>query len=156
MSSYSCRSPSEKFCSRNVKSFYLVGGLNNSLKVTGSLGLVNVLKFFILIEILEMQLFFNIQSLPSIALKSQNFPDNLDFKGKIVAKFLLKSHFPLIYKNMTIKQQIRKITKIKNYGIRENKSFYIYGCFSVSRHIKKGRNSHLRTSQSHFQTRMYV
>ena len=23
----------------------------------------------------------------------ENFPDNLDFKGKIVAKFFIKSHF---------------------------------------------------------------
>ena len=54
---------------------------------------------------LEIQPFFNILTLPSITLKRWNFPANLDFKGKIVAKFLSRSHFVSIYKNMTIKQQ---------------------------------------------------
>ena len=45
--------------------------------------------------------------LPSIALKRCNFPKNLGFKGKIMAKFLIRSHFfSNISKNMTIKQQI--------------------------------------------------
>ena len=30
--------------------------------------------------------------LPSIVLKRRNCPDNLDFNGKIVAKFLITSH----------------------------------------------------------------
>ena len=30
----------------------------------------------------------------------------MDVKGMIVAKFLLRSHFLLVYNNMTIKQQI--------------------------------------------------
>ena len=32
----------------------------------------------------------------SVALKRWNFPDSLDFKGKIVAKFFIWSHFPSI------------------------------------------------------------
>ena len=43
---------------------------------------------------------------PAIALKHWNFPDNLDFKGEVVEKFLLRSHFVSIYDNMTTKQQI--------------------------------------------------
>ena len=31
------------------------------------------------------------------------FPDNFDFKGKIMAKFLIRSHFLSIWNNMTIK-----------------------------------------------------
>ena len=30
--------------------------------------------------------------LPSIVLKRRNCPDNLDFNGKLVAKFLITSH----------------------------------------------------------------
>ena len=45
------------------------------------------LKFF------KIQLFFSILTLPSIALKRWNFPDKLDYKGKIVAKFLIRIHF---------------------------------------------------------------
>ena len=33
-----------------------------------------------------MQLFFSISIFPSVKLKSWNFPDNLEFVGKIVAK----------------------------------------------------------------------
>ena len=51
------------------------------------------------------QLCFSISILSSIALKRWNFPDNLDFKGKIVAKFLLRSHFLSIYGYMATKQQ---------------------------------------------------
>ena len=37
------------------------------------------------------------------SIETLNFSDNLDFKCKTVAKFLLRSHFLSIYKNMTIK-----------------------------------------------------
>ena len=33
--------------------------------------------------------------------------------------------------------------KLTNYGVRENKIFFIYGSFIVSRYIKKGRKSQL-------------
>ena len=58
---------------------------------------------------MEIHLFFSISMLPSIALKHWNFPDNLDFKGKISAIFLTRSPLLSIWNNMTIKQQI-------NYG----------------------------------------
>ena len=48
--------------------------------------------FFILTEIFENLLFFSILTLPSTALKRWNIPDKLDYKGKIVAKFLIRSH----------------------------------------------------------------
>ena len=46
---------------------------------------------------LEIQLFFSISLLPSIALKRWNLPDNLDFKvkDKIMAKFLIRSPLSL-------------------------------------------------------------
>ena len=102
-------------------------------------------------KILEIQLFFSTSILPSIVLKRWNFPDNLNFKGKIVAKFLLRSRFFSIRINMTIKQQsshgaIQKVCvsmylchtlsillsplnnslKITNYGMRSNRILYIY------------------------------
>ena len=55
--------------------------------------LQNVLHFFILIEIFENSTIFSISILLFIALKSWNFPDNLNFKGKIGASFLIRSHF---------------------------------------------------------------
>ena len=51
---------------------------------------------------MKIKLLFNILILPSIALKRRNFPDNLNFKGKTVTKFVIRSHFPLIYNSMTI------------------------------------------------------
>ena len=39
--------------------------------------------------------------LPYIVLKHCNLPDNLNFKGKIFAKFLIRSHFLEIYCNIT-------------------------------------------------------
>ena len=48
--------------------------------------------FFILTEIFENLLFFSILALPSTALKRWNIPDKLDYKVKIVAKFLIRSH----------------------------------------------------------------
>ena len=44
--------------------------------------------------------------LPSIALKRWNFPENLDFKGKIVARFLLRSHVLSICNDMRVKHHI--------------------------------------------------
>ena len=44
------------------------------------------MKFF------KIQLFFSISMLLSIALKRWNFVDNLDLKGKIAAKFFIRSH----------------------------------------------------------------
>ena len=55
---------------------------------------------------MEIQLFFNVSILPSIALKRWNFPDNFDFRVKILAKFLLRSQFLSICNNVTVKQQI--------------------------------------------------
>ena len=76
------------------------GELNNSLQADRCSGLVKFLK---------TQIFFSISILPSIALKHLNFPDNLDFKGKNVAKFLLRSHF--LSNNMTVKQYINNISR---------------------------------------------
>ena len=42
---------------------------------------------------------------PSITLKRWNFPGNLYFKGKIVAKFLLRTHFLSKYDNKATNQQ---------------------------------------------------
>ena len=73
---YSGKSPWENLCCRGVGSFYLVEGWIVS--------------------------FQQLSILPSIALKSWNFPENLDFKGKIVAKFLLISHLlSILCNNMT-------------------------------------------------------
>ena len=47
---------------------------------------------------MEVWLFFSISILPLIPLERWNFPDNLIFKGKIVAKFILRSHFLSICK----------------------------------------------------------
>ena len=55
--------------------------------------LQNVLKFFILIELFENWIIFSISILLFIALKRWTFPDNLDFKGKVGAIFLIRSHF---------------------------------------------------------------
>ena len=55
--------------------------------------LQNVLQFCILIEIFENSTIFSISIHLFIALKRWNFCDNLDFKGKIAATFLVRSHF---------------------------------------------------------------
>ena len=47
--------------------------------------------FYFKWSFLEIQLFFSVSILPSIALKRWNLPDNLDFNGKIMAKFLIRS-----------------------------------------------------------------
>ena len=51
MSVYSCKPPLENICSRNVESFYLVGGLNNFLLAARCLGLKKCFEIIILIEI---------------------------------------------------------------------------------------------------------
>ena len=51
---------------------------------------------------MEIQLFFSISILPLTASKDWNFPDNLDFKGKID----LKRHLFSICNNMTVKTHI--------------------------------------------------
>ena len=58
------------------------------------------MKFF------EIQLLFSFSMFLLIALKRWNFPENLDFKGKILTKLLLRSYFLLIHKTTTIKQKI--------------------------------------------------
>ena len=79
----------------------------------------NVLKFSFWLKFLEIQLFFwHFDT--SIALKRLNFPNNLNFKGKTVAKFLLRSLFLPVYNNMTIKQQItrgaiQKVWRLHNF-----------------------------------------
>ena len=55
--------------------------------------LQNVLQFLILIYIFENSTIFSISILLFISLKRWNFPDNFDFKGKIEATFLKRSHF---------------------------------------------------------------
>ena len=81
------------FCSKDVVRFYLMGmswgggRLNSFLKAASRLGLVKVFWIFYFNWIF---LKFNFSI---IALKRWNFPENLDFKGKIVAKFPIRSHF---------------------------------------------------------------
>ena len=59
---------------------------------------------------------------PSIALECCNFPDNLDFKGKIETKFLVRSQFLSRQNNMTIKQQI-------NHGVIQKLRHLYNGIF---------------------------
>ena len=47
-------------------------------------------------KFLEIQLYFSILILPSIALIRENFPDNFDFKGKNVGKNSHKKLLSLI------------------------------------------------------------
>ena len=85
----------------DIVMFYLVGGGGgcmgedwiNFLRRFAVWILQNVLQFFILIEIFENSTIFSISILLFIALKRWNFPDNLDFKGKIGATFLIRSRF---------------------------------------------------------------
>ena len=79
------------------------GWVNSFLKAARCLGPVKRFKIF------------NISIHISKALKRQNFQDHLDFKGKLMAKFLLRSHFLSLYKNMTIKQQISHGSIHKKY-----------------------------------------
>ena len=82
---------------------------------------------------MEIQRFFSILILPSIALKRWNFLYKLDFKSKILAKFLLKIHFLSAYKNMAIKQQIihvaiQKVCHLHN-GLFHSIPFDLWGHF---------------------------
>ena len=64
------------------------GRLNNFIKGAPCLGLATCFTIFHFnLNFLKFNYFFSILILPSIALKRWNFTDNLDFKGKIVAKF---------------------------------------------------------------------
>ena len=133
MSVYSCKSPFENFCSRNVGSFYLVVRVFMSkmytqlfassyiwpatdvLYVVGWIisfrqiavwDSQNVLTFFILIGVFENLTFFSILIFPSIALKPWNIQENFYFKVKTVANFFLMSRFLSICNNISIKQRI--------------------------------------------------
>ena len=87
----------KKNYSRDVVRFVLVGGMRgdwiNFLRWFAIWALQNVLQFLILIEIFENSTSFSISIHLFIALKRWNFRDNLDFKGKIAATFLRRSHF---------------------------------------------------------------
>ena len=109
MSVYSSNSPFEKFCSRDVASLYLVGGLNNFLRADRWLWLVKCFKMFRFnwnFWKCFYKLIFSISILRLIELKYWNFPDNLDFKGKIVAKFFQRSHFLSICNNITVNNKL--------------------------------------------------
>ena len=67
------------------------GGLNNFLKADHCLKCFKILHFNL--NFLVIQLFISIFILPFTVMKRWNFPNNLDFKGKTVAKFLIRSHF---------------------------------------------------------------
>ena len=62
----------------------------------------------------------------------KNFSDKLQFKGKIGAKFLLRSHFLSMYNNMRLKQQInhgviQKVSHLHN-GIFHSASLFFTLC----------------------------
>ena len=67
--------------------------LNNFLEAVHYLGLVKYFTIFHFNFVILIQLFFSISILASIALKRWNFPDNLDLKGKIMVKFLMRNNF---------------------------------------------------------------
>ena len=101
---------------------------------------------------MEIQLLFSISILPSVALKRWNFPDNLDFKGKVVAKkcvtYIMAFFIPFHYTCVTLCQSysipcLLKFTKNNKLWNERKEGFFIYGCFSVSRCIKGGRKSYL-------------
>ena len=85
--------------------------------------------------------------LPSIALKRWNFPENLDFKGKIVARFLLRSHVLSICNDMRVKHHInhgaiQKWCRLRN-GIFHSINL-CQSCITASHCIKGGKNSVFR------------
>ena len=119
-----------------------------------------------LIEIFQNSSIFRILILPPIGLKFWNLLNNFDFKGNIVAKFLLRKHFLSIYDAKTaltmgiFKMYVTWIMiffipftciivwklyfktspvllKISNYGMKKMKIFCIYDCFSMSQYISK-------------------
>ena len=164
---HSCKSLFKTFCSKHVGNLYLVmegggrGGVNNFLQADWCLELVKCFKIFhFRWNFWKFNYFFSFWILPSIVLKCWIFPDNLDIKGKILAKFLLRKHFLSMYTNMTVKQNFnhRAIQKVRhlhngifhsinlcctfsillyhllllfNYGMRKKKIFCTYGCFSI-------------------------
>ena len=112
------------------------------------------------LKFLKIQLFFQLLDTSINSIKMLNFPDNLDIKGKILAKILLSKHFLSMYTNVTVKQNYnhRAIQKVRhlhngifhsinlcctfsillyhllllfNYGMRKKKIFCTYGCFSI-------------------------
>ena len=150
------------------------GGLNYFLQAARCLGLVKCFEIFHFIWNSWRLNNFNIPFATSIssisldlphlsaALESWNFPENLHFKVKIVAKFFVRSHFLSTYNNIKIKQQINILAiffslssllhysiKITNCGTREKKIFCVYDFFRVLRYVNGDRKSHLQT-QSFF------
>ena len=89
----------KKHCFRDVASFYLVvggwwGWQNKFLKAVRSLALAKYFTtFYNFLTIFENSTIFSISILLFIALKRWNFPDYLDFKGKIGATFHISRHF---------------------------------------------------------------
>ena len=63
-------------------------GFNNLFKAT-----VKYFTFIILIEIFENSIAFQPFDTLIYSIKTMTFPRQLDFRGKIVAKFLIRSHF---------------------------------------------------------------
>ena len=99
---------------RNVVMFYVVvGGMGgdwiNFLRWFTVWDLQNVLQFFILIKIFENTTIFSISILLFIALKRWNFPDNLNFKGRIGATFLIRSSLNIKQYNKKKKQKTNKL-----------------------------------------------
>lgn len=91
---------------------------------------------------LEIQLFLSISVIVWIALKHWNLPLNLDFK--IVAKFLLRSHFLSIYNNITIKKQINheaieKVSHLHNGICHSNNLCQFYSMISPVLFIKNNK-----------------
>ena len=89
-------------------------------------------------KFLGIHLFFSNLILPSIALISWNFPDNLDFKGMILAKFLLRSHFLSICNNMTVKQHINHGAIQKVYHLHNSIFHSINLCHTFFRALLLG------------------
>ena len=94
-------SPYENVRSRDVVRFYLLGdGLGGGWIVLKAAHFYvprkMIYNFSFWLKFLKIQLYFSISILLSIALKRWNFRDNLEFKGKIVVKFLRRSHFLLM------------------------------------------------------------
>ena len=106
------------------------GGLNNFLKADHCLKCFKILHFNL--NFLVIQLFVSIFILPFTALKRWNFPNNLDFKGKTVAKFLIRSHFLSIYSNVTNKQKINHGAMQKVCHLHNDIFHLIHQCLTLS------------------------
>ena len=82
-----------KFLLQILRKFLSDVELYSFLNAARFSGLVKCLTFFhINWKYWKFKLFFNILIFPSIALKHWNFSDNLDFRGQIVAEFLIRTH----------------------------------------------------------------